>query len=395
MTSEEGYSTRSRRVDLLRGVAILAVLLLHFSLSYSLVTSPLSLIVPTGLLRAVIYNGNYGVTIFFVISGYLITSNSIKRYGSLGQTRLTSFYVLRAARILPPLLLALLIIVPLGCLGLPSFSNTDGNVSLPSSFFVIAVLSVLTFWHNLLMESVGYFNYCLNIYWSLSIEEVFYIAFPLVSVGLRRSYLIALLCIVLIAVAPLYRAAHTSEELYYMYGNFACFDAIALGCLTAMLKTRTRVAPRLRIVLTCAGALFLVTSYLFGIKHHEVWGFSAVSSATALLLYSDDGAGQSHQRLWDIPVRALRWLGRHSYELYLFHIILLAGLRNIVHRGQMESFWKLPSLAAFLAVSALLAQAVSRYFADPLNAALRRAYTWRLAGHAAILTSDSRPRTSP
>ena len=373
---------RSERVDLLRGLAILAVLLLHFSLTYSLISSPLAAVFPADWLRALFLNGNYGVTIFFVISGYLITSNSLKRYAELGRTSLRSFYTLRAARILPPLLLVLLIIVPLGCLGLPSFRNEHAGVPLPASLFVLGVLSVLTFWHNVLMESVGYFNYGMNIFWSLSVEEVFYLAFPLVCVTLRRDFLIALVCLALIAVAPMYRSAHADNDLYYMYGYLACFDAIALGCLTAMLRARVPAPPSLRLPLTVFGSLLLAVSYLYGISGHEVWGFSVVALSTACLLFSDspsDSLSDARRmprisQSWALPLAPLRWLGRHSYELYLFHIVILAAMRNFVPRGQLDAVWKLPALLAFIPVSALAAHIVARYFAEPLNRTLRSRY---------------------
>src|ERR1700730_4820665 len=91
--------TRSARIDFLRGVAIFAVLLLHFSLTYNLVDSPLSLILPAKWVRAAVGNGNYGVTIFFVISGFLITSNNLFRYGRLRSVSLRQFYAFRFSRI--------------------------------------------------------------------------------------------------------------------------------------------------------------------------------------------------------------------------------------------------------------------------------------------------------
>ncbi len=195
---------RSPRVDFLRGMSILAVLLLHFSLSYNLADSPLSRVVPKTWIEAVVFNGNYGVTVFFVISGFLITSNNLRRYGHLGAVNLRSFYVLRCARIIPPLVLALAVIVPLGLLRVPSFDNSIGGQELSLSFFWIATLSVLTFWHNVLMQSVGWFNYCLNIYWSLSVEEVFYLTFPLACVLLkRRGYVIALCVAFIVTGSPL------------------------------------------------------------------------------------------------------------------------------------------------------------------------------------------------
>ena len=67
---------RSRRIDTLRGIAILLVLLHHFSIAYPL----------PEFVRAVVRNGNYGVTIFFVVSGFLITSNAMQRWGSSRST---------------------------------------------------------------------------------------------------------------------------------------------------------------------------------------------------------------------------------------------------------------------------------------------------------------------
>ncbi len=67
----------------------------------------------------------------------------------------------------------------------------------------MAVLSVLTFWHNVLMQRAWYFNYAMNIYWSLSVEEMFYLVFPLLCLGLKRPVLIVavwLLAIVLGAI---------------------------------------------------------------------------------------------------------------------------------------------------------------------------------------------------
>jgi peptidoglycan/LPS O-acetylase OafA/YrhL len=89
---------RNAPIDLLRGVAILLVLLLHYSLAYRLSRSPLSDWFGVDAVRAVVNNGNYGVTMFFAASDYLITSNTLRRFGSLGAIDVRAFYVMRAAR---------------------------------------------------------------------------------------------------------------------------------------------------------------------------------------------------------------------------------------------------------------------------------------------------------
>ena len=357
-------------IDLLRGVAILLVLLLHYSLSYRLSKSPLADWFGVAAVRAVVNNGNYGVTMFFVVSGYLITSNTLRRFGSLAAIDVRAFYVMRAARILPPLLLAVSVIVTLGLLDVPMFGNTDGGKKLPASFYFLAVGSVLTFTHNLLMQSVGYFNYCLNIYWSLSVEEVFYLAFPPLCVLARRRVLVVAMCLCALIIGPIYRHVHADDELFFMVGYAACFDAIAFGCLAALLASVKRPPPLAARWGGVVAALALAASYLSGIHGHEGFGFTAVAASSAVLVWcasASNGTGWAEAR-WLAP---LRWAGRHSYELYLFHIIVLAAMRELVPRAQMGVDWKLPGLLLFIATSTGVAALVARYFSEPINAALR------------------------
>jgi peptidoglycan/LPS O-acetylase OafA/YrhL len=363
-------STRSSRIDFLRGVAIFSVLLLHFSLTYRLVESPLAALFPAKWVAAAVDNGNYGVTMFFVISGFLITSNNLIRYRELRDVNLRQFYAFRFARIIPPLLLALLIIVPLGVLGVPSFSNTDGGHTLPASFFLIATLSVLTFWHNVLMQQVGWFNYCLNIYWSLSVEEVFYLTFPLASRFLRRNRLIVTLCCVLIVVAPWYRASHLDDEVSFECGYLACFDAIAIGCLVALLNRRIALSRGVGLALRVVASALLIATYFVGIDGHEVFGFTVVALCTGVLLLQAFDARE--EKLRSLPVRLVCAMGRQSYELYLFHGIVLAAMRNVVPKGTLPYAAKLPVFVLFVLATALLAGGIAKYYAEVSNACLRR-----------------------
>ena len=363
-------AVRSSRIDFLRGVAIGSVLLLHFSLSYGLVHSPLELLLRPDWIAAAVNNGNYGVTMFFVISGFLITSNNLGRYGHLRDVDLRQFYAFRFARIIPPLLLALVIVVPLGLAGIPSFNNSDNGQALPASFFLLVTLSLLTFWHNVLMQRVGWFNYSLNIYWSLSVEEVFYLTFPLACRLLRRNSLIITLCCAFILGAPLYRAWHRDDELFYECGYLGCFDAIAIGCLVALLsqKVTFRAVP-LRAARVVAVVVSIVT-WFAGIDGHEVFGFSIIALCTGVLLIQ--AYDSPAQKARSFPVKAVAWMGRNSYELYLFHGIVLAGLRNWIPKGTMPWAWKLPLFVLFVGVATLLAALVARYYAELLNARLRR-----------------------
>ena len=99
---------RNPRVDLLRGVSILLVLLHHFDIAYRLDHTWLAAVLGWPVLHAVVRNGNYAVTMFFAVSGTLITANAIRRWGDLGRIRALDFYRDRGARILPCLVLLLL-----------------------------------------------------------------------------------------------------------------------------------------------------------------------------------------------------------------------------------------------------------------------------------------------
>lgn len=375
--------SRNSAIDALRGTAIAMVLLLHFALAYGLRDSPLGML-PKPLLLAFARNGNYGVTIFFTISGFLITANALRRWSSPARIDLRDFYVLRLARIMPPLLLVLVVIVGLGTAGLPYFSNTDGGHVLPASHFWIGAGSVLTFWHNLLMQKIGYFNYSLNIYWSLSVEEVFYVAMPLLCLLLRRGWLLVGVCLGAILAGPFYRAAHAGDELYFMYGYFACFDAIALGCLSAVLAHRQPVDKRFARALRVLAGGAIAVLYLQGIEGHEVFGFSLVALASATFLYAAPAVKGLPSRV----SATLGWLGSHSYELYLFHIVVLGLMRNVIERPELTYATRLPWLLTFLCASMLLAALVARYVSEPANAALRRRF---LRAGASSTLSSRRP----
>jgi peptidoglycan/LPS O-acetylase OafA/YrhL len=111
---------RDDLIDVLRGVAILLVLLLHFHIAYRF---------DNRLVGKIAWNGNYGVTIFFVISGFLITANAIRRYGRPPAMALRDFYARRFARIAPPLVLMLTVVVLLNWTPLTIFQQDTAKTS--------------------------------------------------------------------------------------------------------------------------------------------------------------------------------------------------------------------------------------------------------------------------
>ncbi len=358
---------RNNGVDLLRSAAILLVLLHHFNIAYDLPHSALGQALSPWLVRAVCRNGNYGVTMFFAVSGFLITSNALRRWGSLDRVRVGTFYGLRFARIGPCLLLLLALVDTLGLTGLPIFANQPEFG--PPVSVLQGNLAALSFRMNVLMARSGWFNYCLCVLWSLSVEEVFYLAFPVLCRVLRRPTLLTGFWLLMIAIGPVWRAAHRGDEAGFLYAYLACFDGIAIGCCTALLSRRLSLSPRVSRWLLAAipamAALYLVRS----IRDTGVWGVTAMGLGTAALLLASTAGTRSR------PGRVgagLGWLGRHSYELYLFHLPVLAAMRVVLPPEHAAPGIKPAWLLAFLLLSGAVAGLIARLFAEPANRMLRR-----------------------
>lgn len=365
---------RNRRIDLLRGIAILLVLFHHFCIAYPLSQSALAALITPEAVRAVARNGNYGVTLFFVISGFLITSNSLSRWGSLAALQARAFYAFRIARIVPCLLLLLALVNALALAGLPMFNTHIPGLS-PLAAMMRANLASLTFSMNLFIARYDWANYALGVLWSLSVEEVFYLTFPLVALTLRRTPFIMLFWGLVAVVGPLYRMAHQNDESGFLFAYLASFDGIAIGCMAAVIATRWRLEGLAARLLQPAIILGMVWLYLWrSIGATNIWGVSVMALGAAILLiasaHHENGPLATRSRL----LRGLEKTGRLSYELYLFHLIILGLLRTMlppetVPRTGLERVALLP---VFLIGSGLMASIISRKFSEPLNRTLRR-----------------------
>lgn len=357
---------RNQGVDLIRTAAILLVLLHHFNIAYDLPHSPLGQAVSPWLVRAVCRNGNYGVTMFFAVSGFLITSHALGRWGRLRDIRPAAFYGLRIARIGPCLLLLLALVNALGLTGLPIFAN-QAEAGPPVSF-LRADLAALTFRMNVLMAQAGWFNYCLCVLWSLSVEEVFYLCFPLMCRALRRPILVGCWLLV-VAAGPAWRVLHQGDDGGFLYAYLACFDGIAIGCCAALLSPRLSLSRRsgrwLLAAIPPMAALYLWRS----IGQTNVWGVTAMALGTALLLLaSAAGGGSGAGRVG----AGFGFPGRHSYELYLFHLPVLAAMRVVLPPAEIAPGIKPVWLLLFLLLSLAVAGLIARLVAVPANRAIRR-----------------------
>lgn len=358
---------RNSRIDFLRGIAILLVLILHFNLSYHLDQSALTKIFSVSFIDAVAFNGNYGVTMFFVISGFLITTMALGRYKTLKNIDVIGFYILRFARIMPCLLLALALITFFSFLKIPIFQNNAHTTSM-----LLGVFSVLTFWHNVLMQKVGYFNYCLNIYWSLSVEEIFYLTFPIVCLLFKKLRFLLLFWLALIIFGPVYRSFHTDSDIIALYGYFSCFDAIAIGCCAAIITKHIRLSGWFGNIIQVSAAFLIIGVYLYAnIMDNVVIGTSLLAMGTAILLIGANQEDMDQPKMHNLFSKTVCWFGKNSYEIYLFHIIVLAIMKEIVSPASLGIYNKLLWMALFFGISASFAEIISKYYSHPMNKKLR------------------------
>jgi peptidoglycan/LPS O-acetylase OafA/YrhL len=375
-------SDRVPGIDVLRGLCIVAVVLHHINLRIHFRDSSLGHWIGPAANRTLFWNGYYGVRVFFVISGFLITTWSLKRWGKLGQINRRQFYLMRFARIMPCLLGLLLLLAILDRFSVPYFTINTQHTSLWR-----ALLAALTFHVNWLEARTGYLPANWDVLWSLSVEEVFYVFFPLLCTLVRKqALLIALLCS-LILIGP-YARVHTQNELWSDYGYFSCMDCIAFGCLAAMVSEKVRLSRKMILFLGYSGALlcllvtvFRGTAASLGLYKSGLH-LTTLEIGTALLVIALQQNFESHAPAKSKAAQALfhsmaflRWFGRNSYEVYLTHmlavwpmVILFFHFKQSINTAPL---W-------FLATTALagaLGYVVARFYSKPFNHWLRQRFS--------------------
>ena len=364
---------RNYKIDILRGISILLVLIHHFNIPYKLHDTFLGILIGGESLSTLIArNGNYGVTMFFVISGFLITQHTLQRSGSLAQIKLKDFYIRRIARIIPCLVLLVAMVSVLGSLGLQTFINQSPNGVEVS--YAVTVLSALSFWMNLLIIEYGWVNYALGVLWSLSVEEVFYLAFPVLCLVLGRGKGFIVFLLAVIAYAPYFRALHFGEESgAYLYHYFSSFDGIAIGCLTAMYAQHFKGAIYNQKMIVAVTALLMTALYFYApIKEVSTWGISVFALLTALLIlcFTQD----LKVKPISYTARSLVWIGQRSYEMYLFHLIVLGLMKVVYFPKDTLAAEKLMLLPVYFIAVFILSWAIEKYYSTPLNLKIRQSW---------------------
>jgi peptidoglycan/LPS O-acetylase OafA/YrhL len=379
--------TRLDGVDLLRGLAILLVLLNHVNMRLVIEHVPYMAGIPRPLAHAFVWNGQFGVQIFFAISGFLITSITLKRWGALSKIKLRDFYLLRMARIGPLLLALLAVLSVLHFTGLEDFHVSEKTGGLGR-----ALLAALTFHVNVLEARRGYLPGNWDVLWSLSVEEMFYLFFPVAAWLLGRARLFIPFLFIFIVLGPFGRTilAHGNET-WQEYSYLGGMDAIALGCLTAIILSQVKFSLAMLRALTWIGF-----TLVFGMLAFSGFPFLFPLGATGLeetLLAIGTCCliVAAARTQWQCPsfLKPVLRLGQRSYEVYLTHMfVVFAFFHAFLALGKPMWFVPLFFLLTII-VATLLGDLVASFYSDPMNAKLRRHWGGGKLGSA--LEPDTAP----
>lgn len=333
-------------IDGLRTLAVLPVVLFHANI-------------------AGFSGGFVGVDVFFVISGYLITT-ILWRELSEERFSILTFYERRARRILPALLTVMLASLAAGwALLTPADYEALGQSILSALLFV----SNIWFWQS----SGGYFDgpsdYLPMLHtWSLAVEEQFYIFFPLLLMALHRIGRRLVLPVVLVMVLgsfalALWATPRMPSASFYLLPTRIW--ELGIGSLLA-LGAAPRTLPRaLREGLGLLGlALVILPVFLYD-RQTSFPGLTALPPVLgAALLIQSGGCGTTMAaRL--LSLRPMVFVGLISYSLYLWHWPIMAFLRNRLMTVELEPQWQAGAVLASLLAGWLSWRFVERPFRRP------------------------------
>jgi peptidoglycan/LPS O-acetylase OafA/YrhL len=364
---EAGTAPDDRRfrpdVEGLRAVAILLVVLYHANVPH-------------------LTGGYVGVDVFFVISGFVITGLLLRERGGTGRTSILDFYARRCRRILPAATLVILATVVATYIVL---GVVTGNATADDGRWAAAFLA------NFHFESIGT-NYLsihrppspLQNYWSLSVEEQFYLVYPTLflvvasakRLATLRTRLVLALSVVIVGSYWLSVAQTASNPSLAYFSPLTRAWELALGGLVATTTIWLRRIPGSAAALLTWGGLGAIAYGAFAFNAQTAYPGSLVAIpvvGAALII----AGGTAVPRGGVEPLLAttpLQWIGRRSYALYLWHwpILIIAA-----ERAGRTSLPVGESLVLVLAALGLSAASYS-FLENPIR-------HWRLTSKRSVL----------
>jgi len=358
-------------LDVLRFIAFLMVFLSHVvpgdEAFFTQAHVPLQI---ANLIIAVAAGGAWGVDLFFALSSYLITTLLLRERKERGTIDVSSFYVRRILRIWPLYFAFLFCIAPIVHFFVPADDM--------AAKYILAYALLAGNWACVLW---GYPHSVASPLWSVSIEEQFYLSWPLV---LRRctDHLVVAACTLLV-VAFLSRSwLVVRGEIHPQIwcNTFARLDPIASGALVAVYGQRHSfaLAPRSRLTLLSIGFVILAAIGRFGdfVGSKAVITFPAANLACISLLVATLGVPMPVMRSAFVSV--VTYLGRISYGLYVFHATFI-GIFGVTAAHDPVS--RSARIVAALVVTIAVAACSHRFLEKPFLR-LKDRYTRVKSGRA-------------
>lgn len=362
-------------IDLFRGLAILSVILLHVNTKIPFSDTYIGSLLPKSVYKIIFWSGYYGVCIFFVISGFLITNSSLSKWGTLPKVNLLGFYAMRFARIMPMLFALLLILSLLHVFGVFGFVINPTQTSLGRSIF-----AALTFHINWLEIKVGYLPASWDILWSLSIEEVFYFFFPILCFVCRKEWHFVAFISIFLFISPFARTVWYPGNELADRNHFAYLDAVALGCVAAIISRRIDIKKNHITALAIIGWI-LFTFIMFFRKWATFIGLTHIGLnvtcliiGTALILIWMQKRFLSGKQTLSKYTGIVRFLGKNSYEIYLTHMFVVYLLVLVYNSLKLNGEWAWALYILVIILSGMLGSLVAKFFSNPFNLFLREKF---------------------
>jgi len=284
-------------------------------------------------LGSIIIPGGFGVTIFFLLSGFLITTLLRMEFSRYRRISLRDFYLRRVLRILPPLYVSMALAIGLFRIG-------TGHAAIPLAGTLAQALQVSNYY--MIFSSSGVIIPGTGVFWSLAIEEHFYLLFPLLYAWVcpkfsvyRQTIILLTLCAAALAWRCILHFHFGADPVRTYYGTDTRFDSILLGCVFAIVANPILHDPLHEWFLRWMRWLLpLAVIVLFGtfLERDESFRETIRYTLQGLALIPLFIAAIHYQNSWPVlflNLPFMRFLGVISYSLYLCHAIFL----ETVHRN--------------------------------------------------------------
>ncbi len=302
--------------------------------------------------------GGFAVSVFFLLSGYLITSLLLREHHKTGTISLRAFYIRRTLRIFPSMYATLIIC---GLLAHWHVLKTPFNAT--AAAFEALYLENYAFWWQLVSGHHSFYVAATSHFWSLCVEEHFYLLFPLLLLVLLRkkmsfdqiSKTLLVICLVAMAWRSVAVRILPLGEAYCYAATDCRLDSILWGCLLATIEhqdgwRKLITYDRLLRVFPFAVAL-LVCTFIFHDTGRMTFRFTLQAIALMPILYLVTHFPQSWlARPLNHPV--LVHLGVLSYALYLVHGAVIEIVAAHLHATRFI-LWPVCGICVYLAALAL------------------------------------------